>query len=955
MVDVGGPIRFARLGLAISIPVIAIAGFWARGAGATGATARAVLGIPVLASVPSGAVVVGGAVSDLGFVSGGIDPTGLLLFQLFSPDQPGCAGSPIARSVVAVDGDGAYRSGSVTAPAPGLYYWAVSYSGDANNLASSVACPSSNDVSVVLEAVPSLVTTAPASVPVGQPITDTAVLAGGSRPTGHLAFALFGPTDPACAGPPVMTFPAVVVAGDGTYSSSPFTPTTPGTYRFEVAYSGDTDNAIAVSRCATTRQATVVALSTLSITAKPAAAVSIGAPIVATVLLAGGSGPTGTLTFSIFGPNDAACSGSPAFTSPPVALGGDGTYRSPPFTPSAVGAYRFSVTYSGDADNVAVTTSCAAVDLAVIVERAIPSVVAQPAPKETVGATISASEALSGGLHPTGTMTFAFYGPDDPTCTRPAVFAPPPVRVDGAGNYRSSPFTPTAPGNYRFVAAYSGDADNIAFTTDCNAVDQDVVFVASARYDPFDHPRSVIELEVLAFALIALAAPAGARGLALRTPGSESAVSPEGSLRPPGRSSPGSVVGTGLDDTGEGPEALAVLDAPAIEAAEHLKRGDHSATWRWPGTRRLNALSHEVPKNVAPASPLIARIMNDAGYLRAIFGSASALLPLAGATLGVVSVLDVHGRAVPPTFWLAMALAALSVLDAFAGFVGVVVFVVGVVALGGVSTTNDVRTLVGLASLWFVAPIIAGVARPLRRDPTSSLSEHVERFSDVVIASLVGAWAVQQIVEGLSGLSGLALPITGRADTAALVVLAALMLRMVVETIAAHQYPLRLFDVQPEALPVSGTGQHVVASTAMLALFIFVAAAYVGNCWELYVGAAFFAMPIFLAIVADRFPNFPRLYAVIPRGILKTIVILVLGTVLGAFVASQLHAHNLNSHHVVRESFLLLSLPGLAVSLLELFGRAGPEPPKVPWLAEKILGAALLAFGLLFVIGVITV
>jgi hypothetical protein len=291
-------------------------------------------------------------------------------------------------------------------------------------------------------------------------------------------------------------------------------------------------------------------------------------------------------------------------------------------------------------------------------------------------------------------------------------------------------------------------------------------------------------------------------------------------------------------------------------------------------------------------------------------------------------------------------------MDALAWFLAVAVFVAGVIALGGLASANDARTLLGLSSLWFAAPIIAGVARPLRRPPTKSLAEHVERFSDLVIASLVGAWAVEQIIQGLPGLSGLVLPITSRANEAAIVVLAALALRMILETIAAHQYPVRLAQVHP-ALPGSGTTQHAAAALATVAVFLFVALPYVGNCWQLYVGGAFFALPLLLGLASDRYPNLPRLYAVIPRGILKAVVMLVIGTLFGAFVAG--HLHNQNAQQVIRESFVLLSLPGLAVSLLELFGRDGPQPPALHWLPEKILGAGLLLIGVLFVIGIVTV
>ncbi len=59
--------------------------------------------------------------------------------------------------------------------------------------------------------------------------------------------------------------------------------------------------------------------------------------------------------------------------------------------------------------------------------------------------------------HPTGTIGFALYGPNDPTCANPPVFTqtiPAPTHQQVV----SPPFTPTLPGDYVWVDTYSGDA-----------------------------------------------------------------------------------------------------------------------------------------------------------------------------------------------------------------------------------------------------------------------------------------------------------------------------------------------------------------------------------------------------------------------------------------------------------------------------------------------------------------
>jgi hypothetical protein len=63
------------------------------------------------------------------------------------------------------------------------------------------------------------------------------------------------------------------------------------------------------------------------------------------------------VTFDLFAPGDADCTGSPVFTAT-VPLGADGSASSGAFTPIAAGAYAWRVTYSGDDFNDSVTSAC---------------------------------------------------------------------------------------------------------------------------------------------------------------------------------------------------------------------------------------------------------------------------------------------------------------------------------------------------------------------------------------------------------------------------------------------------------------------------------------------------------------------------------------------------------------------------------------------------------------------
>ena len=96
--------------------------------------------------------------------------------------------------------------------------------------------------------------------------------------------------------------------------------------------------------------------------------------------------------------------GRPIFTSPPVAYpvaGGPAT--SPAFTPTAAGTYRWRATYSGDANNDAVTGACNAADENVVVTPNTPTIATTASPNITLGAgTLTDTATVSGRVEPAG-------------------------------------------------------------------------------------------------------------------------------------------------------------------------------------------------------------------------------------------------------------------------------------------------------------------------------------------------------------------------------------------------------------------------------------------------------------------------------------------------------------------------------------------------------------------------
>jgi len=458
---------------------------------------------------------------------------------------------------------------------------------------------------------------------------------------------------------------------------------------------------------------------------------------------------------------------------------------------------------------------------------------------------------------------------------------------------------------------------------------------ALAPYDPRSEPVKTIGILVAMFTLLHMAT-AGGRGLATAR-------------------GAGGVGGSGESSSkkhGGRPQASFAYDAVSVEhlgpGIAAVAIGDRSRTWAWPGTRRIDAAGVTVPARVAPRSPLLARVTADGTYLRAIFGSASLLTMACGAVLGVLALHDTGGEAVPPVASLTIAIAVLGVFDALAGFLAVLIFGLGVLFSGGIDSSDSLRLMLGLDALWFVTPVLAGAARPLRREPARSVEESWERAADFIIASLIGAWAVQKIVLALPGLAGVELEVADYANLAAYCVLGALVVRLGLETIAAHLYPQRLDVAEPGDLPQPSAIQRLGATGLRVAVFVFFASIVVGSSWQLWVGAALFVIPQVLAVYEDRLPNSPALFRALPKGLVELVLMLFVGTAVGALLVDTMDE---NAATFIANAFVLMAIPGFLLSLLHLFGRDGDEPP-IGW-GKRLAGVVLLILGILLALGLL--
>ena len=194
----------------------------------------------------------------------------------------------------------------------------------------------------------------PSGFPVGVGIYDSATLYNGVNATGTITFRLYGPSDPACTGGPIFTA-TTPVQGNGYYASAYYTTTVAGTYRWTAEYSGDSGNLpFGPTLCLLDSSAVTVAKRTPTLT-NQAQLWGVTGPI-SNMATLNGAGPTGSLTFRLFGPGDMMCTAA-IYTTVRTATG-SGSYIADSFSPSVQGTYQWTIAYSGDSNNNATATMC---------------------------------------------------------------------------------------------------------------------------------------------------------------------------------------------------------------------------------------------------------------------------------------------------------------------------------------------------------------------------------------------------------------------------------------------------------------------------------------------------------------------------------------------------------------------------------------------------------------------
>ena len=296
------------------------------------------------------------------------------------------------------------------------------------------------------------------SVNAGTTVHDSAAVSGSAgTPTGTVDFYFFNSNN--CTGATTTSGTGIALNGSGIADpSSNQGPLGAGSYSFRAHYNGDSHYFPANAAC---EPLTVNKVSpSISTTPNPSSA-SVGATLSDTATLSGGYNPTGNVTFKLYAPSDASCSGTPAYT---VTDGTVPYSADPGFVSNAAGTWHWTADYAGDTNNNPASSGCSAEP--VTVSKYSPSIsTTLSASSVNVGTAVHDSSTLIGASsNAGGTVTYTVYTND--TCSAGAQSAGTKTVTNGAVP-DSDPITFSTAGDYYWQAAYSGDAANNSATSQC--------------------------------------------------------------------------------------------------------------------------------------------------------------------------------------------------------------------------------------------------------------------------------------------------------------------------------------------------------------------------------------------------------------------------------------------------------------------------------------------------------
>ena len=308
------------------------------------------------------------------------------------------------------------------------------------------------------------------------------------------------------------------------------------------------------------------------------------------------------------------------------------------------------------------------------------------------------------------------------------------------------------------------------------------------------------------------------------------------------------------------------------------------------GRHIVDSFNEKIGSHLSRWSPLFSGPFNDSGYLRSLLGNAYIALPIVAAVLGVLSIFNTGGLAVPPSLTLTLSLMMIGVLDAFSGLVGFSVFALGVILSGHFFSLHPLTAsegsqgilyaftgLFSVALLWFIAPQLAAKMRPI---VIVGEEKGVARLHLIIADLLVLPFLTILILGSMPALApsltgafkqGLEVSIQEHLTTIKVFVAVTMFIRVLVELLIHRQFaPVE--PVYPSARhPYVERGLKIGSNVFAFVLIYEV----MGLMWQTFAVWVAYLLTEKITMLGERFLKPSSIYRFVPRNLFKILVILI--------------------------------------------------------------------------------
>ena len=443
--------------------------------------------------------------------------------------------------------------------------------------------------------------------------------------------------------------------------------------------------------------------------------------------------------------------------------------------------------------------------------------------------------------------------------------------------------------------------------------------IPQTHYNPLQDPRGVGSLAVVAFTVLTLF----------------SAVSRPEKVEDDTHGS------DGLDESNQEPRnegSIGGIDTKFDESMSE-NEADRISYLSIALVQNLDYKRYFLLHHAAKSSRVLTGIIANGAYLQALLGPLSLLFPIVGFVVGISMGLKSNFSAslVPTSLTLFIVVIALGILDAMTGLIAVTAFYLCALVQGRVNSLVDLRTILGVIFISFTPIMAASAMRPLRR--WKSQWSLRERFSDLLIASLLSGWAVKAMVIALDGYSHQKNAVVVHAKTIGLVAGALIVIRYLLEDLSLRFAGKRLAFLTPLQIPQDSLSKFMRNLSVKAVIFLLFMNGFFGWSWQIFVVIVVLLLPTYLARFSSKFPNIPALFQLIPTGLPGMLFLSLSAVVLNHWVNSL----PLMASDKTKTIALVLSLPAFMLSLFRLFGRS-PSSGDVQWYCRE-------KFSLLYKIG----